>query len=194
MSLSKENVTPLKSEKEPSNMRASVVASQHMQVAAIFDTKKSAQAAIEAVREDTSVALSQLELIESGDRNLSEKLEKNTKTIGRNLWVSHWFLGNLGLITGLVCAFFLTQYGPALTQQNPMFTYIALISPGIFIGLFIAGLLGLRPDRNQIVQTVRHAIRNKKVALVINLKKSQSVKDIESILRPLSNNTVDAIK
>jgi hypothetical protein len=75
-----------------------------------------------------------------------------------------------------------------------MFTYIALISPGIFIGLFIAGLLGLRPDRNQIVQTVRHAIRNKQVALIISLKQSQSVKELEAVLRPHANDVVEAIK
>lgn len=103
-------------------------------------------------------------------------------------------LGGIGLLVGLLFAFILVEFGPALTQQNPLFTYIALISPGIFTGLFIAGLLGLRPDRSQIIQTVRHAVRRKKVALVINLEKSQSVSDVSQFLNNRSNTVVEAIR
>lgn len=194
MSKAEHKVQKKESNENTNNRRASMIASEHLQVAAVFDTKTNAQNAIDAVSEQTNIALSQVELVESGDPKLSEKLEKNTETIGNNLWTSHLVLGSVGLIIGLICAFLLTQYGPALTQQNPMFTYIALISPGIFIGLFIAGLLGLRPDRNQIVQTVRHAIRNKQVALIISLKQSQSVKELEAVLRPHANDVVAAIK
>jgi hypothetical protein len=44
------------------------------------------------------------------------------------------------------------------------------------------------------VQTVRHAIRNKQVALIISLKQSQSVKELEAVLRPHANDVVEAIK
>ena len=102
------------------------------------------------------------------------------------------------VLNGLKCLQLLVKsspvMGPALTQQNPLFTYIALISPGIFTGLFIAGLLGLRPDRSQIIQTVRHAVRRKKVALVINLEKSQSVSDVSQFLNNRSNTVVEAIR
>ena len=98
------------------------------------------------------------------------------------------------LIVGLVAAFLLTQFGLALTQQNPLFTYIALISPGIFIGLFIAGLIGLRPDRNEVIQTVRHAVRYGKVALVINLKKSQSASKVSQLLKQHTDKVVESIQ
>ena len=103
-------------------------------------------------------------------------------------------LGFAGLAVGLIAAFLLTQFGPALTKQNPLFTYIALISPGLFIGLFIAGLMGLRPDRNEVIQTVRHAVRYGKVALVINLKKSQSASKLSSLLRQHSDKVVESIR
>ncbi len=98
------------------------------------------------------------------------------------------------LVVGLVTAFLLTLFGPALTQQNPLFTYVALISPGIFIGLFIAGLIGLRPDRNQVIQTVRHAVRFGKVALVINLEKSQSSSKVSQLLKLHTDKVVESIR
>ena len=110
------------------------------------------------------------------------------------LWSSHLLLGSVGLVVGLVAASLLTLFGPALTQQNPLFTYVALISPGIFIGLFIAGLIGLRPDRNQVIQTVRHAVRFGKVALVINLKKSQSSSKVSQLLKQHTDKVVESIR
>ena len=110
------------------------------------------------------------------------------------MWSSHLLLGAVGLVVGLIAAFLLTQFGPAITQQNPLFTYIALISPGLFIGLFVAGLIGLRPDRNEVIQTVRHAVRYGKVALVINLKKTQSASQVTKLLKQHSDNVVESIR
>lgn len=176
------------------NLRANVVSNGELQVAAVFPSKRKVQEVLEIVQEETSVEASQIEIIEAGDPNMSEKLERNSAYIGKSMWSSHLLLGSVGLVVGLVTAFLLTLFGPALTQQNPLFTYIALISPGIFIGLFIAGLIGLRPDRNQVIQTVRHAVRFGKVALVINLEKSQSSSKVSQLLRQHTDNVVESIR
>lgn len=176
------------------NLRANVVSNGELQVAAVFPSKRKVQEVLEIVQEETSVEASQIEIIEAGDPNMSEKLERNSASIGKSMWSSHLLLGSVGLVVGLVTAFLLTLFGPALTQQNPLFTYIALISPGIFIGLFIAGLIGLRPDRNQVIQTVRHAVRFGKVALVINLEKSQSSSKVSQLLRQHTDKVVESIR
>ena len=156
------------------NLRTKIVSDKELQVAAIFPSKEKAREAIDVVKGQTTIESAQIEIVEAKDPRMSEKLERNSESIGKRMWSSHLLLGFAGLAVGLIAAFLLTQFGPALTKQNPLFTYIALISPGLFIGLFIAGLMGLRPDRNEVIQTVRHAVRYGKVALVINLKKSQS--------------------
>ncbi|WP_269519430.1 hypothetical protein [Alteromonas sp. BMJM2] len=181
-------------ESSNTNIRAALVSSDKLQIAAIFDTLSEAKAALRRVEDETSVASNQSKLIEPSDPKLSEKLEQKSSSIANSLWTSHLALSGIGFVIGMIAAFLLTQYGPALTQQNPLFTYIALISPGIFIGMFVAGLIALRPDRNEIVLNVSDAARNGKSALVINLRKSQSAKTISGLLQQQSNNVVQSIK
>ena len=176
------------------NIRAAIVSSDKLQVAAIFDTTDEARIALKRVEEKTNVASHQSQLIVPSDPKLSEKLEQKSSSIANTLWTSHLALSGLGFVIGMIAAFLLTQYGPALTQQNPLFTYIALISPGTFIGMFVAGLIALRPDRNEIVLNVSDAARNGKSALIINLRKSQSAKTISGVLQQQSNNVVQSIK
>ena len=176
------------------NIRAAIVSSDNLQVAAIFDTTDEAKTALRRVEEETTVASHQSEVIEPSDPRLSEKLEQKSSSIANTLWTSHIALSGIGFALGMVAAFLLTQYGPALTQQNPLFTYIALISPGTFIGMFVAGLIALRPDRNEIVSNVTNASRNGKSALIINLRKTQSAKMISRLLQQQSSNVVQSIK
>lgn len=176
------------------NLRGAVISSNKLQVAAIFESKQRAQQMVEIVRDNTEVEPSQIELIDAGDPYFSEKLEKSSNKIGRSLWSSHLLLGSVGLIVGMVAAFLLTQFGPALTQQNALFTYIALISPGIFVGLFVAGLMGLRPDRDHLIQSVKHAIRYGKVAMVINMRKSQSSDEVITVLDRHAGNVVESVR
>ncbi|MFZ8199988.1 hypothetical protein [Alteromonas portus] len=193
-----ENSNSATSQKDSSkgheNVRANVVSNGNIQVAAVFSSRQKVQEVLNAVQDETSIEVSQVEIVEAGDPKMSEKLERNSAAIGKSMWSSHLLLGSVGLFAGLVVAFFLTQFGPALTQQNPLFTYIALISPGLFIGLFIAGLIGLRPDRNEVIQTVRHAVRYGKVALIINLKKSQSSSEVSQLLKQHTDKVVESVR
>ncbi|WP_218310650.1 hypothetical protein [Alteromonas antoniana] len=176
------------------NFRAELISAKHTQVAAIFNSQQEASNSASELTKNTAVKASQITLVDPNDNKLSQKLEGPSKPIGKSMWHSHLALGGAGLVAGLIAAFFLTQFGPALTQQNPLFTYIALISPGLFIGLFIAGLIGLRPDRTEIINTVRHAVKERRYALIINLKDSQSVKTVTEALSKSSNKVVEAVK
>lgn len=176
------------------NFRAELISAKHTQVAAVFDSEQEAKSSADELAQQTAINANQITMIDPNDKKLSQKLEGSSSAIGKSMWHSHLALGGLGLIVGLIAAFLLTQFGPALTQQNPMFTYIALISPGLFIGLFIAGLIGLRPDRTEIINTVRHAVRERRYALIINLKESQSVKAVTEALHKRSGKVVEAAK
>ncbi|GFD96608.1 hypothetical protein KUL156_19660 [Alteromonas sp. KUL156] len=176
------------------NFRTRVVPDKELQVAAIFSSNQKVKEVIQIVTDNTNIEGSQIEVIEASDPDMSKKLERNSESIGKSMWTSHLLLGSVGLAVGLLTAFLLTQFGPALTKQNPLFTYIALISPGLFIGLFVAGLIGLRPDRNEVVQTVRHAVRYGKVALIINLKESQSAANLSQLLNQHSDKVVESIR
>lgn len=176
------------------NFRAQLISARHTQVAAVFDSEQEARSSAEELTKQAAVSSSQITLVDPTDKKISQKLEGSSKSIGKSLWHSHLALGGAGLVIGLIAAFLLTQFGPALTQQNPMFTYIALISPGLFIGLFVAGLIGLRPDRTEIIDTVRHAVRERRYALIINLKESQSASAVSKSLNARSDKVVEALK
>ncbi len=174
-------------------VKETLVDSEHLQIAAIYDTAEEARLSADELNHDTDIGPQQIVVINPDDTHYSEKLEGSSRKIGKSMWNSHLFLGGVGLIAGLVAAFLLVTFGPALTQQNPVFTYIALVSPGIFIGLFAAGLFSLRPDRTEIIDTVRHAIKTHHYALVVNLKRNQSAAKVAKILKRKSSQVVEAI-
>lgn len=164
------------------------------QIAAIYENKVQATRSANALIARSVVSESQVTLIEGSEEDFGKKLEQNSNIIGNRLWSSHLKMGTLGLGVGFIAAGLLVAFGPALTQQNPIFTFIALISPGLFLGLFVAGLFALRPDRNQIIQTVRHGLRNGKAALVVNTKTPDGVKKVKNVLDSHSSNIVTAIR
>lgn len=170
------------------------VSAQYTQIAAVYDTAQEAQEAVQAVCAESEINARQLTIVDPMDSQFSRKLEGASAPIGQSMWHSHLILGGVGLIIGLVLAYILVNWGPAFTQNSPMFTFLALISPGLFIGLFVAGLFSLRPDRTQIIDTVKKAIRHKHYAVVVNLKKHQSVSRVTEILSRKSNKVVEAIQ
>ena len=176
------------------NYRTKLVNAEQVQVASVFDSKLNANKAIEQVVRGTDVESQQVTLIEPDDSDFNRKLEGDSKALGKMMWYSHLLLGAAGLVVGLITAYLLVNIGPALTQQNPLATYIAVISPGIFIGLFVAGLLSLRPDRTEIIEVVRKAIKTKHYAVVVNLKSGQSVSKVRDMFRRHSSQVVESIQ
>ncbi|NMH58569.1 hypothetical protein [Alteromonas ponticola] len=174
-------------------IKESLVDSEHLQIAAIYDTAEDAQRSAEELSQDSGISRRQIVMINPDDTHYGEKLEGSSRAIGKTMWNSHLLLGTIGLLAGLAAAFLLVTFGPALTQQNPLFTYIALISPGIFVGLFFAGLVSLRPDRTEIIDAVRHAMKTRHYALVVNLKKNQSAAKVAEVLKRKSSQVVEAI-
>lgn len=166
------------------------VSAEQVQIASVFESRENAHRAIQNVVKTSVVEAPQVTLIEPGDTEFNRKLEGDSKALGNMMWYSHLILGGAGLIIGLIVAYFLVEFGPAMTQQNPIFTYIALISPGLFVGLFVAGLISLRPDRTKIIEVVRSAIKSKRYAVIVNLRKGQSASDISAMLKRYSDQVV----
>lgn len=176
------------------NIHRQVFNTNNTQLAAIFSSQKEAEEAVSALMTDTAVDSEQITVLEPGESVLSQKIEADSRNIGRRMLASHLLMGGVGLVVGLLIASILVSNGPLLTQQNPLFTFIALISPGIFIGMFVAGLFSLRPDRTELQETVRHALRQKRIALVVNLSNAHSVDRVRAVLARQSATVVEAIR
>lgn len=174
--------------------RTKLVGSEQVQVASVFDTKSDANKAIEQMVRGTDVKPQQVTLIEPDDNEFNRKLEGDSESLGKMMWYSHLLLGAAGLAVGLITAYLLVNIGPALTQQNPMFTYIALVAPGIFLGVFVAGLLSIRPDRMQIIEVVRKAVKAKHYTVIVNLRSGQSVTKVREFFTRHSDHVVESIQ
>ena len=125
-------------------------------VAATYKTKDDIKQAKIVLTRKLGLPESKIKIIAPSDDMQGAKLEGKSKKVGNNMLMSHVRNTLLGFLIGMVIAFLLVQYGPALTQNNPMFTYIALISPSIFIGMFFAGFRSLKPEHDIINQ---HAVK-----------------------------------
>ncbi|AXR06448.1 hypothetical protein [Salinimonas sediminis] len=174
-------------------MRDAVMASRLTQIAAVFETEQDARESVSALTTTAHIDAQQITLIDPQDSDFGRKIEDDSNKLGKHMWRAHLWLGAFGLALGLAVAWALVNFGPQLTQNNPLFTYIAMISPGIFVGLFVAGLISLRPDRSEIIDTVRHALRRKHYAVVVNLRKNQSAAKISELLSHRSHKVVEAI-
>lgn len=176
------------------SIRTNLAGAENTQLASIFAEQDKAKYTISEVIRHTPVAPEQITVISPNDPDFNRKLEGESKELGKMMWYSHLILGGAGLFIGMIVAYVLVEFGPALTQNNPLFTYIAMISPGIFIGLFVAGLLSLRPDRTEVIDVVREAVRNKHYAVIVNLRKGQSVEAISELFSEHSQRVVAAVQ
>ncbi|WP_137167091.1 DUF368 domain-containing protein [Salinimonas lutimaris] len=175
------------------DMRSSLLDHSATQIAAVYDNEQDVQESVNELTAVADVGQHQITVINPSDMDFSEKLEQDSQKLSSRMWYSHIISGAAGLAVGLIVAWVLVSVGPALTQNNPLFTFIAMISPGVFIGLFMAGLFNLRPDRTEIIDMVRHAIRRKHFAVVVNLKKSQQVSKVSSLLAKRSHKVTEAL-
>ncbi len=176
------------------SIRADLAGVENTQLASIFAEQDKAKYTISEVIRHTPVAPEQITVISPNDPDFNRKLEGESRELGKMMWYSHLILGGAGLLIGMIVAYVLVEFGPALTQNNPLFTYVAMISPGIFIGLFVAGLLSLRPDRTEVIDVVREAVRNKHYAVIVNLRKGQPVDIISELFSKHSQRVVAAVQ
>jgi uncharacterized protein YacL len=146
-------------------------------VAATYKTKDDINQAKIVLTRKLGIRESKVKIIAPSDNMKDAKLEGKSQKVGSNMLMSHVRNTLLGFVIGMIIAFLLVQYGPALTQNNPMFTYIALISPGIFIGMFFAGFRSLKPEHDIINQHAVKAQQENYWTLLIETKDTDISKD-----------------
>ena len=146
-------------------------------VAATYKTKDDINQAKIVLTRKLGLRESKVKIIAPSDRMEGAKLEGESNKVGNNMLMLHIRNTFLGFVIGMVIAFLLVQFGPALTQNNPMFTYIALISPSIFIGMFFAGFRSLKPEHDIINQHAVEAQQENYWTLLVETKEIDISKD-----------------
>ncbi|MEI5637535.1 MULTISPECIES: hypothetical protein [unclassified Pseudoalteromonas] len=139
-----------------------------LRVGAAVNDKQSAERLEEALLEKNLAEQKHIKIMDPNDKDADAQLKQHKeKEIGSNMLNWHLYLGSMGVVIGFLVAGALVSYGPAFTQANPYLTFIALLSPGLFLGLFASGLISLRPDKDAFNQSMISSIAKGKWAIII---------------------------
>lgn len=160
-------------------------------IAAIFDDGAKAEQAEETLINYGHFNSKDVKLIQPGDKRIRQKLEPETGAIGKTLLISHFIFGGLGLVLGLVIAAIVTTIGPVFAQSSPLLTYLALAIVGTFFGLFVAGLITLRPDHDPLINETIEASRHNKWAIVVHTHNHGDQQRARQLLQPVAVSVTD---
>lgn len=157
-------------------------------VAAIYLSKEQVLSASAVIRRKLGLPDRKVQVISPTESKPEDKLEKRSEKVGANMFNLHYFYGTAGLLVGIIIAYLLVNFGPAWSQQNPVFTYIALISPALFVGLFLAGFLSLKPEHDPINQETIEKQSEGKWTLVVDTENTSCSRD--DVVKEMENTEV----
>lgn len=103
------------------------------------------------------------------------KIEPETRAIWRFLKKSHYILGTVGFIVGLILASVLSVSGPAFIQSSPLLTHMAFGIMGIFFGVMLAGLVSLRPDHDPLINKTMEANQHHQWSVVVQASNREEI-------------------
>lgn len=150
---------------------------------AVFDTAASAQVAASALYAGMALQSSQVQIILPGEPQAARKLEPESRGIWRTIVVAHARLGLIGAISGALAFAALYWIGIQFITQNPWAASLILIGYGGVAGLFLGGLMVLRPDHDRYIQAARDAQKAGRAALVLHALSRNELAAADEILR-----------
>lgn len=160
-------------------------------IAAVFEQHNAAKAAHHTLIDYGHFDKKDVDIIAPGDNEARDKIEPETQAIGQTLFVSHLLLGGIGAAVGIAVALLLINIGPLFAQSSPILTLLTLSLMGSFFGLFVAGLVTLRPDHDPLINETLAAIRENKWAVIVQAKDSGDQQRAWQLLQPVAVSVTD---
>lgn len=168
-------------------------------VAAVFDTRDSAEHAAEDLKHAGVMNASQVSLIGPGDVSgpadapLSRKLEPEPSGIWHTQIRAHVFTGTLGAVIGVLLYIVLALSGSAAILSTPYMSLWTLVFFGTIFGLLAGGLLSLRPDHYRVIALVRRAVSAGRWAVVTHPSNKRQTEFVLNELHSRSNHVVRSL-
>ena len=160
-------------------------------IAAVYSSRDAVMQAKAVIMRKLGLSEQKVKVIAPTDTNVSEKLEGKAKKVKSEMWSLHLIWGLLGFMGGMLIAYYLTTNGPQWAQQSVGFTYLALVSPGLFIGLFIGGFLSLKPERDTVNQEAVKGKEDNNWTLVVDTQDTPFKRD--DVLDEIEHTRVESI-
>lgn len=137
-------------------------------LAAVFDSARSARAAAEALAEALGLQPAQVQVITPDEPRADAKLEPESHGIWRTIVLAHARLGILGgIVAGLVFAL-LWMLDVPFISSSPQAAGLVMVGFGIVAGLFLGGLVALRPDHDRYIQATHDAMDARRTTVVVH--------------------------
>jgi hypothetical protein len=142
------------------------------------------------VKSRTGLNDDKIEVIARDDGEVEAKIEKSPQKLGKYMLSVHLKYSLIGLIIGMMIATALVLAEVDFTHENIIFTYIAFISPGIFIGSFVAGLMSLNPARDATNMELVQRNQDEKPSLLVMCQSAEQKKAVKKAVDEISGLSV----
>ncbi|QSX77897.1 GlsB/YeaQ/YmgE family stress response membrane protein [Agrilutibacter solisilvae] len=137
-------------------------------VAAVFPSTRVAQQAADGVSSALSLEAAQVQLVTPAEPHPGHKLEPESRGIWRTIVVAHVRLGIVGAVLGALVFWGLYAMGVPFVVQSWVAALLVLIGFGAVAGLFLGGLVSLRPDHDRYVEATRDAMAAGSTTVVVH--------------------------
>jgi hypothetical protein len=152
-------------------------------VAAVFAQEFSARQAASGVADALSLVPSQVQVITPVEPHPGHKLEPESSGIWRTIVVAHVRLGIAGAVVGLLVFAALYASGLAFIVNSPVAAALAMLFFGAVGGLFLGGLVSLRPDHDRYVEATRDAMASGRTTVVVHAHSMEQREQAAEFLR-----------
>ncbi|MBF7073424.1 hypothetical protein ISG33_08450 [Glaciecola sp. MH2013] len=139
-------------------------------IAAVYDEREKIEEARSLLKKRFNLDEKNIKILKPNESSVSAKLEGESAAIGKQMISDHFLYAFASFVFGMLVAVLLVGFGPAMFSNNPLFTFVALISPGIFMGVFYAGMRSLKPERDTINQAALKANNENNWTLLIDVE------------------------
>ena len=158
-------------------------------VAGIYATAQAAEAARARVLQGGAWVDGQIVLLTPADAKMSrrgimsQKMEPESRGIGRTILRAHLFTAFVGIAVGVGAWGLLVYVGNRLIGGSPGLSFIAFAFFGTVFGLMLGGLISLRPDHARLITVVRSALRSGQWAAVVHPFDEKQAEEAVDLLR-----------
>lgn len=141
-------------------------------VAAVYESRASAETAVLRLRQVAGMNESQVKLVGPNDMAgvveapLSRQLEPEQAGIWHTLIRAHVVTGSIGAFSGALLSLGFMLAGNNAILSSPLLSMGVMVFFGGIFGLMLGGLLTLRPDHYRVMAAVRKAIKRGRWAVV----------------------------
>jgi hypothetical protein len=151
-------------------------------LAAVFNNESAARAAAQAVIAETNLQPMQVKVITPDEPHPGIKMEPEGGGILRTIIKAHLRLGLVGLVAGALLFVLLRWLDVPAVVQSPWAAGMVMTVFGGVAGLFLGGLISLRPDHDRYIHATRDAMAERRTTVVVHALSEEQLAQAKDVL------------